>query len=372
MDYDVVVIGGGVVGLACGMKISKSGKSVLLIERHNSFGKETSSRNSEVIHAGIYYPGDSLKAELCVKGNYDLYKWCENYNVPHKRIGKFLNAITKEDESRLNEVFENGKENGVEGLQKYPIKKFSDKEPFIIATEVLFSADTGIVDSHSLMDSLFIYAKESGCEFAWNHEVAGISKINSGYKIEVVDSYGDKSEVSCMSVINSAGLDSDKIASLAGINIKEYNLDLSFCRGHYFHLSDSKTGMINHLIYPVVPASRPGLGVHVTVDLGGRLKLGPDTEYLDERVQNYNVNPLLREKFFDSANLYIKNLCPDDLSPDMAGIRPKLQRKGEEFKDFYINEESEKGLPGLINLIGIESPGLTCCLSIADKVLSLL
>ena len=368
MDYDVLVIGAGVVGLACAMKIAETGYSVLCIERHDSFGNETSSRNSEVIHAGIYYPKDSLKANLCVQGNNSLYEYCRKYNIPHRKIGKFIVAVDPGEEEELERIYHRGKDNGVENLRKVSVEYCKKQEPHIKASAAIRSPDTGIIDSHSLMYSFMVRAEDHGCDFVFNHKISGIEKAAEGYNVIVTDPDSEISVINVKYLVNSAGLDSDKIAEMAGLDIDKLGYPLHYCRGHYFRVALSKKHLANHLIYPVTPKNFTNLGIHVTKELDGSMKLGPDAQYLDSRDQDYQVPVELIDKFYEAASRYISGLEKDDLTPDQSGIRPKLQEPGGPVRDFIINEESINRLPGLINLIGIESPGLTCCLEIAKMV----
>lgn len=371
MDYEIVIIGAGVIGLACAMKFSSLNKKCLVLERHSSFGWETSSRNSEVIHSGIYYPSDSLKAKLCVRGNISLYKWCRKYNIPHNRIGKYIIAVNIDESVQLDLLYEQAISNGVTNIC-YGTDKLKSDEPNVNFHSALWSSDTGIIDSHNLMNSFETVAIEHGCDLAYSHSVTNIEKINDGYNLSVLMPDNEYCTISANIVINAAGLDSDRIAELAGIDTTANNYKLHFCRGHYFSLAPKHKGIVNHLIYPVPNKHIAGLGIHVTLDLKGGIRLGPDTYYLNENTQIYNFIPGLQEQFYSAVSRYLNGIEIDDLRPDYTGIRPKLQGKGESFRDFVIKEESENGLPGLINLIGIESPGLTCCLEIADMVAGLI
>ena len=368
MDYDFLIVGAGVIGLACAEKISSLGYSCVVIERNPGFGWETSSRNSEVIHAGIYYPQNSLKAILCVQGNKLLYEWCGIYNIPHRKTGKFIIATDESEFSELDRLYDNAKRNGVEGISRYSIEQFKKVEPKVFAKEVLFSKDTGIIDSHKLMESLEYKAKSNGTDFAYKHTVERIEKNTQGYKLEIIDPNGEKCLISANFIINCAGLDSDIIAEKAGINADLHGYKLRYSRGHYFRLPSSKKNLVNHLIYPVPNKNLLGLGIHVTIDMNGELKLGPDTELLTDRIQDYSVNENLKEKFYKAVKRYIPSIDIEDLSPDQSGIRPKIYSENNDFKDFIIKEESDKGLPHFINLIGIESPGLTSCLAISEEV----
>ncbi len=367
MDFEYIIVGGGVIGLACAMQLSKSSSSVLLIERHSNFGAETSSRNSEVIHAGIYYPEGTLKAKLCVAGNKSIYEWCIKSNVPVKKIGKFIIAVNKEEDNELFRIRENAHKNGASNVDFYDIQRFKIEEPNIKASSVLWSPDTGIVDSHKLMESYKNCAEENDASIAFNHTLKSISKVFEGYKLEI-ESGGETFEVTSEKVINSAGLNSDIIAGMVGINITENNYNLHYVKGNYFRLKSSKRNLTRHLIYPVPIKNFSGLGVHITIDMNGELKFGPDVEYLESKDQNYDVNTTLNVKFFDAINQYVIGIELEDIYADQSGIRPKLQGKGESFRDFIIKEESNLGFPGFVNLIGIESPGLTCSLEIAKMV----
>jgi L-2-hydroxyglutarate oxidase LhgO len=371
MDYDLVIIGAGVVGLACSNIFSQKGLKTLVLEKNHSFGEETSSRNSEVIHAGMYYPKNSLKAKLCVEGNKLLFEWCVQNNVPFRKTGKFIIALTNDEIPQMENIYRRGRENGVENLQHCTLDFLEKSNLGVKAAAALWSPDTGIIDSHRLMESYIEIAKMNDCDFAFNHKVTGIENISDGYKI-IIQSDEDIFEIQSNKVINSAGLYSDTIAELAGIDIEKNNYKLHFCKGHYFRIHSSKKHLASNLIYPVPQEDFAGLGVHVTVDMAGELKLGPDTLYLDDKIQDYYVPESLKFKFFESAFRYLKNLELDDISADQSGIRPKLQGKGEPVRDFIICEESEKGFPGFVNLIGIESPGLTASLAIAKYVEKLL
>lgn len=372
MDYDFVIIGAGVIGLACAEKISKLGYSCLVIERNPGFGWETSSRNSEVIHAGIYYPQNSLKAKFCVSGNRSIYEWCSKYNIPHRRIGKFIIAVDEYEESELDRIFENALGNGVVGIQKFPILEFQKSEPNVKAKSVLFSRDTGIIDSHKFMTSLEESAKGQGTDFAYKHSVVGIAKTNLGYDLDIIEPSGQNCRISANFIINSAGLDSDTIAELSGIDVEKAVYRLQYSRGHYFKLNSSLRDLVKHLIYPVPNKNLSGLGIHVTIDMAGDLKFGPDTEFLPERKQDYSVDDNLKYKFHEAVRRYLPSINIDDIHADQSGIRPKLKTEKNEFRDFIIREESDKGLPRFINLIGIESPGLTASLAIAEEVTSLI
>ena len=365
MDADVVVIGAGVVGLACARELSERGRDVVLIERHERFGVETSSRNSEVIHAGIYYPVGSLKARLCALGNRSLYAWCESHRVPHARLGKLIVAIAEEEEPKLDQILRQAAENGVESLQRFAPNQVHRLEPHVHATHALWSPDTGIVDSHQLMASLLADAESHGCTAAWRHEVVGVEQVQGGYRVAAM-SNGETTALETRSVVNAAGLDADRVAALPGLDVAAAGYQLHYARGHYFRVNPRKRHIASHLIYPAPHATH--LGIHVTLDLAGGVRLGPDLQYLPDRAQNYDVAESLRPAFHKAVSRYLEGLDETDLAPDLAGIRPKLQGPGEPFRDFVIQEESARGLPAWVNLVGIESPGLTCCLEISHLV----
>jgi len=365
--FDYLIIGSGVIGLAIARELSESGKSVLVIERHKTFGQETSSRNSEVIHAGMYYPKGSLKARFCVEGRRLLYDFCTNYNVPFKKTGKIIIALNSKEIPSLESLLALGIDNGVEGLRLIEKKDIKNLEPEVEGVLALYSPETGIVDTHRFMSVLAGLAKEQGAVFAYNCEFLKAEKTCDGFKVSVRNE-GENIDLEARVVINAAGLDADIVARNSGFDLNKNNYNLHYCKGQYFRLNGAKAKMLKMLVYPVPQPASGGLGIHVTVDIAGGVRLGPDDEYLSSRVQDYSVNPLSRSKFYESAHSFLPFIKEDDLASDTAGIRPKLQGPGEGFRDFVISEESEKGFPGFINLIGIESPGLTASLAIAERV----
>ncbi|MFH1411556.1 MAG: NAD(P)/FAD-dependent oxidoreductase [Candidatus Omnitrophota bacterium] len=365
---DIVVIGAGVIGLAVARAIAGTGKSILVLEQHDSFGKETSSRNSEVIHAGLYYPKDSLKARTCIRGRHLLYELCVRNNIPHKKTGKLLVACNKTETAKLEDIYRNASDCGVTGLELIDKPGLSRKYPYIKGDAGLFSPDTGIIDSHSLMKYLFTSASGKGADIAFNIEVVGIKRSGSGYILTVKEPQGDLFSFEAGTVINSAGLYSDKIAVMAGLDTKKLSYTLHYCKGQYFRIRDPKKFRISIPVYP--PPTNTDLGIHITPDLAGGLRLGPDAAYVNDI--DYNVDGSALKVFWTSAKRFLPSLEEADLIPDTAGIRPKLQNKNDPFRDFILSEETGNGLPGFINLIGIESPGLTACLAIAEEVKALL
>jgi len=243
------------------------------------------------------------------------------------------------------------------------LQKFN---PGVKATACLFSAESGIIDSHKLMESFIEITKSFSGEIAYLHQLIGIEKSQDTYRCKL-QCGSDKFFISTKYLINCGGLNSDKIAKMAGIDVIKEKLDLSYCKGRYYRLHSSKKSIATNLIYPIPPENYSGLGIHLTIDLAGELKLGPDTVYMEENIQNYEVEDV-KDKFFAAAKTYLNGISIDDLSPDQSGIRAKLQKQGESIRDFYIANESKYGFDNFINLIGIESPGLTSSLAIAKYI----
>ena len=365
---NIIIIGAGAVGLSIAAELSRSHKDIIVVERNPSFGQETSSRNSEVIHAGIYYPKDSLKSKTCLEGRALLYEFCARNNIPHKRLGKLIIAMDKNEVEPLEKLFSRGRNNGADDLiliSKAEVKKM---EPGINAQGAIYSPSTGIFDTHSFMKCLVSSFEKNGGQTAYNTEVAGIAKTDSGYEITVTDSQKDSFTLNSNVVINSAGLNSDKVAAFVGLKKAEYKL--KYCKGDYFRLSRSKEANIKHLIYPVPKEDRGGLGIHLTLDLTGSIRLGPDDEYVEKI--DYKIDPSKAKLFYESVKTFLPFVELSRICPDTSGVRPKLQGKGEDFRDFIIRHEDASGFPGFINLIGIESPGLTASLSIAKMVANIL
>lgn len=369
---DITIIGAGVVGLAIANRLSSHDKDIFVLEKENSFGKGISSRNSEVIHAGIYYPSGSLKAKTCVEGNRLLYEICQVNNIPFKKLGKLIVATNKQEASQIENLYKQGNANGVLGLTIIDSAQIRKLEPNINGICALSSPETGIIDSHKLMEHLYKRAKEKGVGFVFQSEVKSIEKQNGFYRINIEDNQGEVIEFANRVVINAAGLYSDLIAAMVGMDIKELGYDLKYCKGEYFRLDGNKSRLIQRLVYPVPKQSDGGLGIHLTPDISGQVKIGPDVQYLTENKEDYEVDKNKKEQFFNSVNKFAPFINLDDIYPDMAGIRPRLESQDNGFRDFVIREESDKGFPGFVNLIGIESPGLTAALSIAKYAEGLL
>lgn len=363
-DVELTIIGAGVVGLAIGARLAPKHPGLLVLEKNERYGMETSSRNSEVIHAGIYYSPGSLKARLCVEGRDELYRLCEKHGITHRKITKIITAVSQAELPKLEQIFENGRKNGVE-LQLLDKQQTLALEPNINTVASIFSPRTGILSAHELMDYFYHEIVEHNGTIQHRCEVTGIEKVTDGYKVKINEG-GQSSVFTTESIINAAGLHADKVAAMVGIDIDAAGYRLSYAKGSYFAVASSKSRLVSRLVYPV-----PGgesLGVHALLDWGGRLKFGPDVEYLPNGVIDYSVDEAKRGAFGESIRRIVPAIQDDDITPDMSGIRPKLQRKGELPKDFVIVHEKERGLEGFVNLIGIESPGLTASPAIARYV----
>jgi L-2-hydroxyglutarate oxidase LhgO len=362
-DFAFAVIGGGAVGLAVADRLAGKGE-LLLLERRAHYGTETSSRNSEVIHAGLYYPPGSVKARLCVRGNALLYEICARHHVAHRKITKLITAAQADELPAIEGLLTRGAANGVP-LERLTGEQARALEPHILSVGAILSPSTGIVSAHELMDHYARRAVAAGAVLKTEAEVVGVARVHGGYRLEIRD--GDAVEsVTCERVVNAAGLGSDAVAALAGIDIDEAGYRLHYCKGSYFALTPRKWGLVSRLVYPV--PGNESLGVHAVVDVSGRVRFGPDVDYLDGRALDYVVDPARRHAFGEAARRFLPSVQDDDLTPDMSGVRAKLQARGEPVRDFVIAEESARGLPGFVNLIGIDSPGLTSSAAIAEHV----
>lgn len=361
---NITIVGAGVIGLSIAAELAKNYRDIFIIEKNSSFGQETSSRNSEVIHAGIYYPKNSLKAKTCIEGRRLLYDFCAKNNIAYKKIGKLIVAIDKNELEELEALFKRGLENDVEDLKLLSKEEIKKLEPNIEAEAAIYSPSTGILDTHRFMENLILQFKNLRGQIAYNTELTGIDKVKEGFIVNVEDKREGGFKFFTGIFINCAGLNSDKVARM--IDLAKEGHRLKYCKGDYFRVHNNKARFINRLVYPVPKVGRAGLGIHATLDLAGGLRLGPDDEYVDKI--DYNIDTSKRKVFYESAKKFLPFIELEDLSPDTSGIRPKLQGPGEDFRDFIIKEETENGFPGFINLIGIESPGFTSSLSIAKIV----
>jgi L-2-hydroxyglutarate oxidase LhgO len=362
-EIDVAIIGAGVIGLATAREIAQGEKEVFVFEKNRTFGLETSSRNSEVIHAGIYYPEDSLKTKLCVEGKSLLYKLCDKHNIAYKKPGKIIVAASENETTQLEKLYEQGRKNGVDDLVLISRTELKKLEPNIEARAGLLSPSSGILDSHTLLKFLCSQAREKGAEFVFGTEVIGIERAGAKYKVQIKDRDGISAFVAHV-VVNCAGLNSDRIAQLAGIDIAKAGYKLHYCKGEYFSLDSKYKNLVSRLIYPT--PEQVGHGIHWRQALDGRVLLGPSAHYVE--AIDYAVDETHKHAFYNSAKRFLPIVELEDLAPESAGIRPKLQGPGEAFRDFVIAHEEKVGFPGLINLIGIESPGLTASLAIASYV----
>lgn len=365
-DTLITIIGGGVVGLAIAEELSSVHNGVFLFERHSTFGQETSSRSSEVIHAGIYYPAGSLKASLCITGKKLLYDYCEKHDVPYRKCGKLIVATSPEEIPVIDEILERARRNGVDDMEIADRGRIESMEPAVFALKALYSPSTGIIDSHSLMKRYETNAINNGCQVVYGSEITGIRKSGEGYAITVKDKSGDLYEFTSRIVINAAGLNADNVSAMAGIS--DERLRIAFCKGEYFRVKPPKNRLIGRLIYPVPHHNMEGIGIHVTIDIAGGVKLGPDVQYLGQNLYDYTLTPSKQDAFWKSARKFLPWLGFDDIVPEMAGIRPKIQKPGQDQQDYYIMEETQRGLPGFINLVGMESPALTSSIAIAKYV----
>ena len=361
-----VVIGAGVVGLACARALAMAGHEVVVVEKADMIGTETSARNSEVIHAGIYYKKDSNKARLCVRGRQMMYEYCASHGVNHLNIGKLIVATDDAQVSLLESIAGRARDNGVDNLTYIDAKKVSEMEPNVVSSGALLSPSTGVVDSHGLMLAYQGEAEDHGAMVAFKSPVIGGEVRSDGIVLRVG---GDSPmDLICDHVVNAAGLYAQPIAqSIDGIP-SETIPGRYFARGVYFTLSGGKPPF-TRLIYPV-PDPAGGLGVHVTIDLGKQVKFGPDVEWIDGI--DYTVDPARGDLFYDAIRKYWPGLKDGSLQPGYAGVRPKIQPKGTHEGDFMIQGPDVHGVKGLVNLYGIESPGLTSSLAIAEDVAKIL
>ena len=361
---DCVVIGAGIVGLALARAVAATGREVIIVEQADMIGSETSSRHSEVVHAGIYYPPGSRKAEFCVAGKHALYAFCESHGVPYRRCGKIIVATSEGQHAELERIRGNAAACGVYDLEWMTPEDVAGMEPGVRCVSALWSPSTGIVDSHALMLALQGDAEEAGAMLALVTPVTGGQVVNDGIRL---DCGGDSAmAVVADIVINSAGLHAQTVAkSISGVPPATIP-PIHYCKGNYYTLSGPPP--FSRPIYPV--PERAGLGVHVTVDLAGQVRFGPDTEWIDQI--DYDVDPARADSFYEAVRKYYPALADGDIAPGYAGIRPKLQAPGEGARDFVIQSPDDHGVSGLVNLYGIESPGMTAALAIADHVAGIL
>ena len=362
-EVDCVVVGAGVVGLAVARALALAGREVIILETAEGVGTETSSRNSEVIHAGIYYPANSLMARFCVAGRRKLYPYCEENGVPHDNCGKLIVATSEQEDAMLAGIRRRAEANGVEGMRILTRAEAVAMEPELRCTSALLSPMTGIIDSHAFMLALQGDAENAGAiPVFFSPALGGHARDR---RIEIDVGGADPITLRCRLMVNSAGLHAPLLARrIVGMPADRIPTDY-YAKGNYFTLTGRSP--FSRLIYPVpVPG---GLGVHLTIDLGGQARFGPDVEWID--TIDYTVDPRRSDGFYDAVRRYWPGLKDGALQPGYAGIRPKIVPRGAPAQDFVVQGPQTHGVAGLINLFGIESPGLTASLAIADHVLEI-
>lgn len=360
-----IVIGAGVIGLSVARAFALHGLETLILESAGSIGTGTSSRNSEVIHAGIYYPKDSLKARLCVQGRKLLYDYCAARHVPHKKIGKMIVACEEAQIPKLKELDEKARANSVGDLQFLGKEEINKREPHVRAVAALYSPSTGIIDSHKLMESLQGDFENAGGMIAYEAPVISASFNANGLMLEVGGK--EPARIQAKYVVNAAGLGAvpllHKFQNFPATHIPKHY----YAKGNYFLLSGKSP--FAHLVYPIPVAA--GLGTHATLDMGGQCRFGPDVEWVDDP-DHLAVNPERASSFYEAIRTYWPDVPEGALQPGYAGMRPKLQAPHEPAADFLIQAPQTHGIQGLVNLLGIESPGLTSSLAIAEMTKALL
>ena len=360
-SVECVVVGAGVVGLAVARALAMAGREVVILEAEDAIGTHTSSRNSEVIHAGIYYPKGSLKARACVAGRHLLYEYCATHGVPHRRCGKLIVATNEEQVVELEGIRKKARENGVADVVEIPAVDAMRMEPALRCVAALHSPSTGIIDSHALMLAYLGDAEAAGAMLALKSSLEKVVFTGRDFELQV-----GETRIRTTTLVNSAGLRAPSIARL----IEGFPADRVppefYAKGNYYSLAGRPP--FSRLIYPVPEPG--GLGVHVTLDLAGQARFGPDVEWVDEI--DYQVDPKRAERFYAAIRRYWPALPDGALAPGYAGIRPKISGPKEAAADFVIQGASEHGVAGLVNLFGIESPGLTASLALADDVAKLL
>jgi len=357
---NIVIIGAGVIGLAIAAKLSESNEDVYVLEKNTRIGQEISTHNSGVIHSGIHYTPNSLKAKLCVRGNSMLYDICKEHNIPFKCLGKLTVATNVAEINTIRELFANGVQNGVIGLKMIDRKEIKELEPNVEADQALYSPSSGIVDQDGLIEYFNSRAVGNNAVISTGTQVIGIRKADSGYELSGI-SVGRPFNIRSETVINCAGLYADQVASFVGLNPEKCGYKINFYKGDYYRVLGYP--LVQKLVYPVPHGA--GLGIHLTPDLGGSIRLGPNA-YL---VSDINYLPNSREsEFRDDVARFLPCIKERTLQYDSSGIRPKLQGSERAFKDFIIRHEADRDLRGFINLIGIESPGLTASPAIAEYV----
>lgn len=363
-SVDCVVIGAGVVGLATARALAQSGREVIILESADMIGSETSSRNSEVIHAGIYYPIGSLKAQFCIDGKNALYRYCADHGVPHRRCGKIIVATAEDQVPAMHEIKERAAKCGVTDLEFLTAEDAKAMEPELFCHAALYSPSTGIIDTHTLMLEFLGDAEAAGGMIAYLSPVESGAVTDEGIVLNV----GGEAPMRllCRTVINSAGIHAPRIAGLIDGMPADKVPTTYLAKGNYYSLT-GKTPF-SRLVYPA-PTTQ-FLGVHITIDIAGQARFGPDVEHIDEI--DYDVDPRRADGFYEAVRRYWPGLKDGALQPAYSGIRPRISPPGEPVPDFLVQGPNDHGISGLVNLLGIESPGLTSSMAIADRVVEVL
>lgn len=374
-DVDALIVGAGIVGLATASAIAERLQRVVVVERRKNFGLEISSRSSEVIHAGLYYSPGSFKARMCVEGAALVLERCRRLGIPFAQRGKLVVAQSSEQDGALQELFGNATSCGARDLELWSAERLKREEPSIVGTSAMSSPSTAVVDSHELLRSFAVESDARGVDHAYRHRLVAFDRKGETWITEIVDPDGALLRISTPIVINAAGLGADAVAAMAGIDVNAARYRILPCKGDYFALRAGALRGIERLIYPLPDANLRGLGVHLTIDFAGQARLGPDATYMptlpltssDHRL-SHAVDDGKLQDFLSAGRQFLPRLQAEDLTPDRSGTRPKLSGPGEPTRDFVICHETKRGLGGLVNLIGIESPGLTAAPAIAREV----
>jgi len=365
MDIECVVVGAGAVGLAVARELALANVEVLVTEQADAIGTGTSSRNSEVIHAGIYYPAGSLKAQLCVQGKHLLYDYCQARGVSHSRLGKLIVATTEAEKDTLSSIIGRATANGVADLQWLDQHEAQALEPALQCTAALLSPSTGIIDSHGLMLAYQGAAENAGAQCVFQSPLLR-ARILGTEGFELSFGGAEPMTLTCKMLVNAAGLTAPALARLFEGLAPAHIPPSYLCKGSYFSLQGKVP--FSHLIYPV--PQQAGLGVHLTLDLAGQAKFGPDTQWVDS--EDYDLDASRGDGFYEAVRRYWPDLKDGTLQPSYTGIRPKISGPNQPAADFMVSDSSHHGITGLVNLFGIESPGLTASLALAQRVKSAL
>lgn len=368
MFSSVVVIGAGVVGLACAIHLARAGHEVVVLEQAPQAGSSTSSRNSGVIHAGLYYPPDSLKTTLCLRGRRLLSEYCKTRGITHQFPGKLVVATAPEEVPVLERMHQHANAVGAGPIRWLNSAQVRQLEPAITCEAALFSAGTGILDTHDLLSTMQRELADLGGQIIFHHEVTAVDLTGQGQRLRITNRHNRESlQLDTRILVNAAGLHADQVAAMTGAPIDTLQLTLHWCKGSYFRLPQRLGKQLRHLVYPLPHGA--GLGIHLTPDLHGQWRAGPDATFVD-RNEDYHVDADRRQAFSNAINRYLATpLTAEQLQPDYAGIRPRLAGPGTPFRDFEILDGAHWGAPGTLHLVGIESPGLTACFALAERAI---